>query len=102
MTDKRAPTPPSNGAELQYGLHDLIPHNADVSYMYNLGEGQYFPSNLESAFVSSEAVPRNNYLISQYGVSQYPEMHGNSDGLGIQYVRNTLPHILAALLIARM
>ena len=89
MVKQRPPSPaPSNGGELQYGLHHVVQHNAATHYhpqQYTFDESGYVQSGTNASYGS----PAPGHLMAdQYGRVLYRGAYRetNDVGLGIQYV----------------
>lgn len=92
MVQRHPPTPPTAPAELQYDLQQLVQHNHNTPYKYDVDESQYAHSGAQSMYASPGHMQHHQsggpYMSPQYGVSSYPEPHEQNDvGLGISMVR---------------
>lgn len=89
VVKQRPPSPaPSNGGELQYGLHHLVQHNAAIHYQpqqYTFEEAGYAHSGTNASYGSP---PSGHLMADQYGRVLYHGAYRESNdvGLGIQYV----------------
>lgn len=89
MVKQGPPSPaPSNGGELQYGLHHLVQHNAATHYQpqqYPFEDAGYVQSGTNTSYGSP---PSGHLMADQYGRVLYrgPYRESNDVGLGIQYV----------------
>ncbi|KAA6410868.1 MAG: hypothetical protein FRX48_05178 [Lasallia pustulata] len=88
MVKQGPPSPaPSNGGELQYGLHHLVQHNAATHYQpqqYTFEDAGYVQSGTNTSYGSP---PSGHLMADQYGRVLYrgPYRESNDVGLGIQY-----------------
>ncbi|KAI9685995.1 MAG: hypothetical protein M1822_003978 [Bathelium mastoideum] len=89
--DHQPPTPPLTHPELDYSLHQLVPHNERQDSLHNLQEKTYSQSvqPISSVELPELAMqdPRvaAHYPQQYYAYSQYPDLHDPSVGLGIQF-----------------
>jgi hypothetical protein len=90
---QKPPTPPNGSAELQYGLHHLVQHNAGRSLQYDGGDAQYLsrqgshfnsPAPMFHDISSQNSI--DHFSNQHFDVGGYPEPHGHDMGLGIHYV----------------
>ncbi|KAI9776417.1 MAG: hypothetical protein M1835_005522 [Candelina submexicana] len=103
MVKQRPPSPPpSNGGELQYGLHHLVEHNANTQYepnQYDFNEGSQYNSGQYSSYNSPASMYAdqrpadlvNGYMEQQYGGSNYLEGYHDPDDLGLRIQFNGYP-----------